>query len=295
MRLTAFSKNGQRHLGVRTPDGALIDLSIAAPDLPSDLTALLASGPDALRKLHDIAHQSFPAALVAEKDIDYATPIENPGKIICVGLNYVDHAKESPYKDLPEYPVLFTRFANSLVAHGKPIVRPINSERLDWEGEIAVIIGKKTRHATLDNALDAVAGYTLFNDASIRDYQFKSHQWLMGKSFDATGAFGPDFVSADELPRGAKGLKLETKLNGEVVQSATTNDMMFDVAQIIAFITEGITLEPGDVIVTGTPAGVGFARKPPRFMKAGDVCQISAEGIGVLSNPIVDEKPENTM
>lgn len=289
MRLTAFLKDGHRRLGVRKDDGTLVDLSIAMPQLPSDLTALLALGPDVLGSVREAAKNAPEYAIIAAADIDFAVPIEKPGKIICVGLNYVDHAKESPYEGLPEYPVLFTRFANSLVAHEKPIIRPINSERLDWEGEIAVIIGQKVRHATVENALNFVAGYTLFNDGSIRDYQFKSHQWLMGKSFDATGAFGPDFVTADELPPGATGLRLETRLNGETVQSATTNDMMFNVAQIIAFITEGITLEPGDVIVTGTPAGVGFARKPPRFMKAGDVCEIEVEGIGILRSPIMDE------
>ena len=214
--------------------------------------------------------------------------IDLPQKIVCVGLNYADHAKESPYEQ-PTYPALFCRFNSTLVGHGAPIMRPRVSEQLDYEGELVVIIGKRGRHITADRALEHVAGYSIFNDASVRDYQFKSPQWTAGKNFDATGAFGPGFVTADDLPAGARGLRLQTRLNGQTVQDATTGDMLFDVVSLITIISEAMTLEVGDVIVSGTPAGVGFARKPPLWMKQGDVCEVEIEGLGVLRNPIVDE------
>ena len=193
--------------------------------------------------------------------IRFLPSLANPLKIVCVGLNYADHAKESPYEQ-PKYPALFSRFNSTLVGHGAPIIRPRVSEQLDYEGEL---------------------------DASVRDYQFKSPQWTVGKNFDATGAFGPSLVTADELPPGARGLRLQTRLNGQVVQDATSADMLFDVVSLITIISEAMTLEVGDVIVSGTPAGVGFARKPPLWMKQGDVCEVEIEGIGVLRNPIVDE------
>lgn len=222
-------------------------------------------------------------------EVELQPPVPRPGKIICVGLNYVDHAKESPYSDLPTSPVLFSRYVNSLVAAGQPIVRPRNSTQLDWEGEIAVVIGSTARHVAPERALDHVAGYSLFNDASIRDYQFKSNQWLMGKTFDGTGAFGPTLVTADAVPAGMSGVKLVTRVNGVIMQQANTADMIFDVATLIAYITEGITLDPGDVIVSGTPAGVGFARKPPIYLAPGDVVEVEAQGLGTLANPVVAE------
>lgn len=216
-------------------------------------------------------------------------PVSVPGKVICVGLNYVDHAKESPYEGIPKYPAFFPRFSSSLIADGDPIIRPFISEELDFEGELAVIIGKPGRHIAEEDALDHVAGYSVFNDASIRNYQFLGVQWTPGKNFDDTGAFGPEFVSADELPAGAKGLKLETRLNGKVVQSANTDDMIFPVDRLIALASTFTTLQVGDVIVAGTPAGVGFARKPPLFMKDGDVVEVEIEKIGTLTNPVRDE------
>ena len=177
------------------------------------------------------------------------------------------------------------------MAHEQPLVRPAVSDSLglDFEGEIAAVLGKGGRHIREEDALECVAGYALFNDGSVREYQFKSPQWTVGKNFDDTGAFGPDLVTADELPPGAKGLLLETRLNGEVVQSASTDDMIFDVAQLISIVSQAITLEPGDVIVTGTPSGIGWARTPKLLMKHGDLCEVSVEGIGVLRNPVVDE------
>jgi acylpyruvate hydrolase len=189
----------------------------------------------------------------------------------------------------PDYPTLFARFSSSLIAHGEPIVRPRISDNLDYEGELLAVIGKGGRCIPRAAALSHVCGYSIFNDGSIRDFQLRTPQWTVGKNFDNTGPFGPVFVSADELPPGAHGLKIETRLNGRMMQSATTADLIFDVATLVALISEAMTLEPGDLIITGTPAGVGAARKPPVFMRAGDVCEVEIEGIGILRNPIADE------
>jgi acylpyruvate hydrolase len=177
-----------------------------------------------------------------------------------------------------------------LLPHGHPIVRPLVSETLDYEAEMVVVIGKRAKHLDVSNATSCIAGYSCCNEGSIREFQGKTTQWDMGKNFDGTAAFGPWMVSADELPLGGKGLKIQARLNGQVMQSDNTGNMIFPVAETIAYLTQGMTLEPGDIIITGTPSGVGFARKPPVWMKNGDVCEIDIEGIGVLSNPIADER-----
>jgi 2-keto-4-pentenoate hydratase/2-oxohepta-3-ene-1,7-dioic acid hydratase in catechol pathway len=177
-----------------------------------------------------------------------------------------------------------------MVGHLAPLVRPKASTKLDYEAELAVIIGKRSRHLTAANALDCVAGYSCFNDGSLRDYQRKSGQWTIGKNFDDSGPFGPWMVTPDELPAGAAGLRIQSRLNGKVMQDANTQDFLWDVVESLRIITECMTLEPGDVIITGTPAGVGYARNPPVWMAPGDVCEIEIEGIGILSNPIIDEQ-----
>ena len=221
-------------------------------------------------------------------DITFRTLIERPGKIVCMGLNYADHAKEGG-NARPDYPSFFMRGSNSLTAHEAPIIRPTVSDKLDYEAELAFIVGKKARNLTKENALNCVAGYSIFNDASLRDYQRKTNQWTIGKNFDQTGAFGPWLVTPDELPAGAYGLQIQSRLNGNLMQNANTKDFLWGVAETIQLITECMTLEPGDVVITGTPAGVGYARTPPVFMKPGDVCEIEIEGIGVLQNPIKDQ------
>jgi 2-keto-4-pentenoate hydratase/2-oxohepta-3-ene-1,7-dioic acid hydratase in catechol pathway len=205
-------------------------------------------------------------------------------------LNYADHTAEIHHEQTA-YPTLFLRVNTTLVAHGQPLIRPgvSDSEGLDYEGEVAVVMGKGGRHIGKAEALAHVAGYSVFNDGTVREYQFRTPQWTVGKNFDGTGGFGPDLVTADELPPGARGLKLETRLNGQVVQSANTDQMIFDVATLINVISQAITFEPGDVIVSGTPAGIGWARNPKLLMKAGDVCEVSVEKIGVLRNVIADE------
>jgi 2-keto-4-pentenoate hydratase/2-oxohepta-3-ene-1,7-dioic acid hydratase in catechol pathway len=276
VRYVSFEKAGGVGLAVQRGDD-WFDLG------GGDLLSRLQSDPQSLRR------DAGEGTKVDFASLKLLPPLPRPPKIICVGLNYADHAAESPYKDLPTYPALFGRFSTSLVAAGEPILRPIISKELDFEGELVAVIGKRARHVSKADALDHVAGYSIFNEASIRDYQFKSPQWTVGKNFDDTGAFGPIFVTADELPAGGNGLKIETRLNGEVVQSGNTKDLIFPVADLVSIISEAMTLEPGDVIVTGTPAGVGFARKPQLFMKAGDVCEVEIEKIGVLRNPIRDE------
>ncbi len=250
-----------------------------------DLQSLLASGSHAMKEAYDKLLQGEE---IDPASIEYLPPLPFPEKVICVGLNYKDHAAESGF-ETPKYPALFGRFPSSLIGHGAPILRPRVSDQLDYEGELVAIIGKPGRNIPVERALEHVAGYSIFNDASIRDYQFKSAQWMIGKNFDSTGAFGPMFVSADELDAGARGLRLKTRLNGVELQNASTTDMIFDVATLVSMLSEAVLLKPGDVIVTGTPSGIGLARNPKIFMKPGDVCEVEIEGIGLLSNPIVQQ------
>lgn len=222
-------------------------------------------------------------------DVVPAMPIAAPGKVICLGLNYIDHIKEGGYA-VPEYPALFMRCNNSLMAADEPMVRPSCSERLDYEAELMLIVGKGGKHIAEEDALSHVFAYTIFNDGSVRDYQRKTHQWTPGKNFDQTGPIGPSVVTPDELPEGAVGLKIESRVGDEILQSANTDDMLWSVARTIATISEYSTLEPGDMIAMGTPPGVGHAKTPPRWLRPGEVVEVEIEGIGILKNPIVAEE-----
>lgn len=284
MRLLNYLKDGKRSLGARNGD-AIVDLTSAG--LPDSVDALLAMGPSGLAKAKDAAAKG--GTTTPFKGAKLLPPVLNPSKAIAVGLNYIDHAAESPYKDAPKYPVLFHRFPSSWVAHDEALIKPKVSDQFDYEAEVAVIIGKAGRYIAKDKALEHVVGYSLFNDGSIRDYQFKSHQWMIGKNFDATASFGPELVTADELPAGVVGLRIQARLNGQVLQDANTKDMIFDVATLVSTCSEIFELQPGDVIISGTPAGVGFARKPPIFMKQGDVIEVEVEKIGILSNTVKNE------
>jgi 2-keto-4-pentenoate hydratase/2-oxohepta-3-ene-1,7-dioic acid hydratase in catechol pathway len=280
-----YRSNGKIGLAASNDGKAFRGLIESAPNYPGSL--------DQVIRRTSAQQKAAAAALLAGEMIDVARvevlqPLRSPGKIICVGLNYRDHASESGHKP-PEFPTLFARYASSLIGPNEPIVRPVDSVQLDYEGELVAVIGKGGRRISKADALSHVAGYSIFNDGSVRDFQLRTPQWTLGKNFDGTGAFGPVFVTADALPSGARGLKLETRLNGQVMQSASTDDLIFDVATLVSDISAGITLEPGDLIVTGTPSGVGAARKPQVFMKAGDICEIEVERIGVLRSHVVDE------
>lgn len=222
------------------------------------------------------------------EQVEWLTPLARPGKVVCLGLNYAAHAAEGG-RAAPDYPAFFMRGACSLIAHRAPLLRPRVSEMLDYEAELAVVIGHRARHLTAVTALEAVAGYACFNDGSLRDYQRRTSQWTIGKNFDGTGPFGPWLVPASELPPGAHGLKIEARLNGYVMQSDNTSNMMVSVAHALVLLSEVMTLEPGDVVAMGTPAGVGFARTPPVWMHPGDRIEIEIEGVGLLSNTVAQE------
>ena len=291
MKIVGFESGNATRLGVVEGD-QVIDLQAADSSAPADLGEWLRRGNGDLSALRDLAKKAPASARRPLAGLKYALPVAKPGKIICLGLNYLDHVKEGPQKDnIPKFQSIFFRMASSLVPNGQPLMRPKKSIQFDYEGELVVIIGKRAKHLTLANATDCVAGYTCGNEGSIREYQRHTTQWGMGKNFDQTGSIGPWMVTADELPKGGKGLKIETRLNGNSMQSSNTDLFMFPVAESLVYLTEGITLEPGDILFTGTPSGVGHARKPePVWMKAGDTAEVEIQGIGVLRNSIEDEK-----
>ena len=290
MKIVAFETDTGPHLGIVEGD-VVIDLRAVDATL-GDLGQVLARNNGDLAALAALAKRAPASARRPLKGLKFALPVARPGKIVCLGLNYLEHVKEGTQRDnIPKFPTIFMRGHNSLVAHESPILRPRASEQLDYEAELIVVIGRRVKHLTMDNALSCVAGYACGNEGSVREFQRKTTQWDMGKNFDRTGGFGPWMVSADELPLGGMGLKIETRLNGQVMQSDNTANMMFPVADTLAYVTQGMTLDPGDIIFTGTPSGVGHARKPsPVWMRPGDVCEVEIEGIGILRNPIEDER-----
>jgi 2-keto-4-pentenoate hydratase/2-oxohepta-3-ene-1,7-dioic acid hydratase in catechol pathway len=288
MKIVGFQTNEGLRLGVVEGE-EVIDLQAVDKNAPADLGEWLRRDNGDLSPLKDLARRAPASARRPLKGLKYALPVARPGKIVCLGQNYLEHVKEQD-ANVAKFPTVFMRCQTSLLAHGAPMIRPLVTETLDWEAEMVVVVGKRAKHLDLANAYSCIAGYSCFNEGSVREFQRKTSQWDMGKNFDSTGAFGPWMVTADELPPGGKGLKIQTRLNGQVMQSDNTDNMMFPVAETIVYITQGMTLEPGDIIVTGTPSGVGCWRKPPIWMKHGDNCEIEIERIGVLSNPIQDEK-----
>ena len=235
----------------------------------------------------DFAAERTSAPVVPLSDVVLAPPIWDTDRIICVGLNYKSHLEELGFPP-PEIPMLFVRFADSLVGPGQPLVRPRASVELDFEGELAVVIGRGGRHISRDDALDHVAGYSCLNDGSVRDYQSKAIQFFPGKNFESSGSFGPWLVTPDEFQPGS-GVTLTTHLNGEEVQRADLGDLLFDVADLIAFISGVLPLKVGDVISTGTTGGVGAARDPQLWMKPGDTVEVAIDGLGTLTNGVIDE------
>ena len=287
MRLLSFTRDGRPAIGLKLPDG-ILDLT-ALGSFPAELSEVIAGGPDMAERIGQAAGQA--AALLSPAAITFRPLIPQASAMFCLGLNYADHAAEGGYAR-PASPTIFMRCPQSLTAHEAPIIRPIVSEQLDYEAELAVVLGVPIRHATSEEALDAVYGYSCFNDGSVRDYQRKTIQWTLGKNFERTGAFGPYLVTADELPRGAAGLAITCRLNGQIVQQDNTRSMIFAVGETLAQLSDCVTLQPGDVVIMGTPSGVGHARKPPLWMRHGDVVEVEIEKIGLLRNMIEDEVTE---
>lgn len=286
MKLLSFLRDGNETWGAVVGDG-VVDLGKATSY--ATLADFIASA-DYARREEIVAGKKADLPL---EGLQYLPVITKPEKIVCAVRNYMDHHQEvlaaGMHRELSDFPPIFLRVWRSQIGHEQPIIRPHVSETLDWEGEIAVIIGKEGRDIAEENAYDHVAGYAVYNDASVREWQFHAKQIASGKNFEGTGAFGPWMVTADEIdPK--RELKLETRLNGEVVQSSHSGYMIFSIPRLIAYASTIFTLVPGDVIVTGTPGGVGFSRKPSRYMKAGDVVEVEIEALGTLRNPIENQK-----
>lgn len=286
MRYVAFETDGTAGVGALVGD-EIVDLSPLLEAGAASVRAIVAGGDglqDGIRR-----HLGEPGgsrrALAACRLL---APIPDAGKFVCLGLNYADHAKEGGHA-VPDYPSLFLRANTSLIGPSDPMVVPRCSERLDYEAELVIVIGERCRHVAEEEALDVIFGYCAFNDGSVRDYQRRTAQWTAGKNFDGTGALGPWVVTADELPRGAAGLGIRSKLNGRTMQSSNTDRMIFSVARTIAILSEIMTLEPGDLIATGTPEGVGHARTPPVWMRPGDEISVEIDGIGTLTNRVAAE------
>ena len=280
MRAVSFERDGQRRYGV-VADGAVAEAPAALRSRFGDLDAVLREG--ALDGLRDA---SATAATVPLDAVQLLPPVVGP-RIFCVGINYRSHREEMG-RDASDHPTIFVRFPSSLVGHGAPLLRPRASDRFDYEGELAVVIGRGGRRIAREQALDHVAGYSCFNDGSIRDYQRHTSQFTAGKNFDRSGSFGPWLVTADEVGDPST-LTLTTRLNGEVMQHSTTDLLIFDVPEIIAYLSEFTELRPGDIIATGTPGGVGVARDPAVFMRPGDTIEVEISGVGTLRNEIAQE------
>jgi 2-keto-4-pentenoate hydratase/2-oxohepta-3-ene-1,7-dioic acid hydratase in catechol pathway len=298
MRLISYRAGQEVRIGARHGDD-IVDLGAARSaliaergglPLPADMVALLEGGPEALDAAAEtVAFAEGRPELHVKGDPTLAPVVPQPRKFICVARNYAAHAAEANL-DVLQVPNLFIRFADSLVGDGEPVQVPIVSEQVDWEAELAVVIGRTGRHVPAERAYDYVAGYAIFNDVSIRDWQIRKPpvQFGAGKNFDGSGPLGPDLVTKDEVGD-PMNLELELQVNGEVMQSSNTKDMIFSIPVLIEHISQFTTLRPGDVIATGTPSGVGHFRQPPRYLAAGDVVSVEIEGLGVQSNPVVAE------
>ena len=290
MKLITFVHQGLTRLGalvVVAGNELIYDLNRLDPRLPGDMLAFLEAG----RPAHDLAQQALatasPEQALKLADVTLKAPIPRPGKIICIGQNYLEHAKESN-ASAPPFPIIFAKYANTVIAIGEPIVIPTAVQKPDYEGELAVVIGKRGRNIPEAEALDYVAGYMPLNDVSARDWQGRTSQWVLGKTPDTFCPMGPALVTADEIPD-VQNLGLRTVIGDEVLQEGHTSLMIFSVAHLIWDMSRVMTLEPGDVIATGTPSGIGAARTPPRWLRPGDVVRIEIEKVGVLENPVVAE------
>ncbi|MFN3401340.1 MAG: fumarylacetoacetate hydrolase family protein [Ferrovibrio sp.] len=279
MKVVSFVRNGKSSYGVVVNDG-IVDMGAKLGSKYPDLVAVLKAG--ALAEVEAAAKGA--AADLAYEGTTLLPVIPNPGKIVCVGVNYDEHRREMG-REPPGHPTIFVRFPESQVAHNQPLLKPAESDKLDYEAELAVIIGKRGYKVSEDDAFSIVAGYSCYNDGSVRDWQTHTGQFTPGKNFNATGGFGPWMVTADEIPDAQK-LAIQSRLNGQVMQSSNTDLMTFNIRKIIKYVTTFTPLEPGDVIATGTPGGVGTKRNPPVYMKDGDIIEIEIEKVGLLRNPV---------
>jgi 2-keto-4-pentenoate hydratase/2-oxohepta-3-ene-1,7-dioic acid hydratase in catechol pathway len=284
MKLCTFRHGTATRIGVVTDDG-VADLAIAAPELPTEMSALLAAGPDALRRAASAASNA--KQRLALDSISLCAPILRPPKLPAIGLNYADHVAEAGI-ETPKLPTVFNKQSTCVTGPNDPIWMPRISHVLDYEGELGVVIGRRCRHVPRDRAHEVIAGYLVVNDVTIRDWQLRMPTWTMGKSYDTHGPIGPWITTADEVgdPRG---LRLRTWVNDELRQDSNTKNLIFDCFAIVEHLSAGMTLEPGDVIATGTPGGVGIAMKPPRLLVVGDRVRVEIEGLGTLDNEVVPE------
>jgi 2-keto-4-pentenoate hydratase/2-oxohepta-3-ene-1,7-dioic acid hydratase in catechol pathway len=289
VKLYTFEHAGQRRLGAER-DGRLVDLSpaLAAAGLPADMLALIRTGGAAL----DAARQALYAPETksyAFQEVQLLAPLPRPGKILCSGINYRSHSDENPNAKMPDEPFFFSKLPSAVIGPGQPIVHPRNTRQLDYEVELAVVIGKTMRGAPDDQVMSRVFGYTLLHDVSARDVQFKDNQITLGKNFDTFAPIGPCIATSDELTEPGN-VRLRSLVNGQVRQDGSTRDWLFPLPRLLSFLSQVMTLEPGDLVSTGTPAGVGAFRQPPVFLKPGDVVTLEAEGIGRLENPVIAEE-----
>jgi acylpyruvate hydrolase len=290
MKLVTFEHAGKARLGALVTVGGsekVFDLRDLDTHLPEEMVEFLAAGSSAIDRAKKALAAASPAAGLDRSSVTLLAPILRPGKIIAIGQNYLEHAHESGAGKAP-YPIIFAKFANAIIGPGAPIVIPSVVTQPDYEGELAVVIGRKGHSIPEGEALDYVGGYMALNDVSARDWQNRTSQWVIGKTCDTFCPIGPVLVTADEIPD-PQDLRVRTIIGGEVLQDGHTSDMIFSVAHLIADMSRVMTLEPGDVIATGTPPGVGAGRKPPRWLRPGDVVRIEIEKIGVLENPVVAE------
>ncbi|OUU79570.1 MAG: hypothetical protein CBC38_03560 [Gammaproteobacteria bacterium TMED78] len=282
MKILSFKKNNKNSFGVLNDNG-IVDAGPKLNKKYPNLKSILESNKiDLLKKI-----ENDPIDYRID-DVDFLPPIPNAEKIICVGINYLGHIKETG-REIPKYPVLFSRFIDSFVGHNEPLVRPRVSSDFDYEGELAVIIGKRAWHVNEASAMEYVAGYSCCNEGSIRDYQFHTIQWMPGKNFFKSGSIGP-YITTTEEQNDPSNFYLQTKLNGNILQNAPVSDLCFSIPQLISYCSEWTPLNPGDILITGTPGGVGRVRKPPIWMKPNDEVEVNISGVGILKNTIIDEK-----
>nr|CAB3244221.1 fumarylacetoacetate hydrolase domain-containing protein 2 [Phallusia mammillata] len=288
MKLVQFVKDGKQSIGVQKDDSSIVDLTADNESFPNNMVSFLAGGSSLMEKA-----KSFVASCkstISTQDVKILSPITGCEKVVCVGMNYKDHCLEQN-APIPEEPVIFSKFPSSITGDGDPIILPKLSNSVDWEVELAVVIGQTGKNIQIENAFDYVAGYTVAHDVSARDWQMQKNgkQWLLGKTFDTFCPLGPWLLTKDAV-KDPHNLSLRCIVNDKVMQNSSTSQLVFGVDFVVSWISKFVTLKPGDVILTGTPPGVGIFRKPPILLKAGDVVTCEVEGIGKITNPVVEEK-----